>query len=126
MKLLIAILVCSALKSPSATKLSYFEDCESKFFPTAFKWLNISALCGFYEQVINHLIFLMLISMNNASKPVSKSTLSIFLDEISSLSKSPPIRGSIPMHMKLLTRKGTINFSYRYQKYIYISTNSLA
>ena len=49
MKLLIAISVGSTLKSPKAIKLSYFDDCESKFFPIAFKWFFISDLCGFYE-----------------------------------------------------------------------------
>ena len=92
MKSLIAISVGSALKSPKTIKLSYFEDCESRFFPMTFKWFFLSLLCGLYEQIMNYLVFLLLISMIIASKLVSKSTLSIVLDEISSLtkSKSPP------------------------------------
>ena len=85
MKSLIAISVGSALQSPKTIKLSYFNDCESRFFHMTFKWFFISVLCGLYEQLINHLVFLMLISMNIASKPVSKSTLTIFLDGVSSL-----------------------------------------
>ena len=58
----------------------------------AFKLFSISGLCGLYEQPINHLVLLMLISMNIASKLVSKSLLSIFLDGISFLTqrKSAP------------------------------------
>ena len=85
MKSLIAISVGCALKYPKTIKLSYFDDCESKFFRMTFKWFFIPALCGFYEKLINHLVFLTLISMNIASKPVSKSTLSTFLGGISSL-----------------------------------------
>ena len=56
----------SALKSPKVIKLSYFEDCELRFFPMSFKWFFISAYCGLYKQLINHLVFLMLISVNIA------------------------------------------------------------
>ena len=82
----------SSLKSPKVIKLSYFDDCELRFFPMAFKWFLISAYCGLYKQLVNHLVFLMLISMNIASKPASKSTLSVFLEGMSSLtqSKTPP------------------------------------
>ena len=135
MKSLIATSVDSALKFPKTIKLSYFDDCESRFFPMTFKWFFISALCGLHEQFINQFVFLMLISMNIASKPVSKSTLSLFLDGITSLHRVKALhhlcfcqgdRGSVPKHMKLRTRKGTIKFSFSYQKYIYKQTQHLA
>ena len=61
MKLLIADSVGFALKSPNTIKLSYFDDCESSFFPRVFEWFFLSALCKLYEQLSNQLLFLKLV-----------------------------------------------------------------
>ena len=106
-------------------KFSYFDEYESRFFPTVPKCFLISGFCGLQEQLSSRLLFLKFISRNIASKfgrnvfsniEQNSSVMGIF---------NKLIRTTKPIYLKLSSCKKVIKLTFSYQKHVDITSHCL-